>query len=87
MKTQHFLGGSKWECLDDGSVSVDNQIRVAHQRYTDEAMTEMVNKGHAHGRTKHWYKKINGSWKLEGVAPALYWTEYDLFGTLNPEGN
>jgi scytalone dehydratase len=33
MKTQHLLGASKRECLDDGSVQVGHQIRVAHQRY------------------------------------------------------
>jgi scytalone dehydratase len=85
MKTQHFLGGSKFECFDDGSVLVDNQIRVAHQRYTDEAMTAVVNKGHAHAHIQHRFRKFEGSWKLEGVTPAIYWTEYDLFGTLHPE--
>jgi scytalone dehydratase len=85
LKTQHLLGGSKWEQLSDGSVTVTHQIRVAHQRYTDETLSEVKNKGHAHGTTQHWYRKIDGAWKLEGVAPMLNFAEYDLFGTLNPE--
>ncbi|KAI9660351.1 MAG: hypothetical protein M1821_009701 [Bathelium mastoideum] len=84
MKTQHFLGASKWERLSDGSVQVDHQIRVAHQRYKNEELVEVVNKGHAHGVTQHVYRKIDGTWKLVGVAPSLNWFEHDLFGTLNP---
>ncbi|KAF2653723.1 Scytalone dehydratase [Lophiostoma macrostomum CBS 122681] len=85
MKTQHFLGASKWESLCDGSVQVDHQIRVAHQRYKDEDLLEVVNKGHGHGVTRHVYRKVTGSWKIVGVAPSLNWFEYDLFGTLNPQ--
>ncbi|EHK17232.1 uncharacterized protein TRIVIDRAFT_173780 [Trichoderma virens Gv29-8] len=84
LKTQHFLGGAQWELLSDGSVRVAHQIRVAHQRYADETLAEVTNKGHAHGVTTHWYKKIDGVWKLEGVAPRLEFSEYDLFGTLAP---
>ncbi|TVY86692.1 Scytalone dehydratase, partial [Lachnellula willkommii] len=31
MKTQHLLGGAKWERLGDGTVQAWHQIRVAHQ--------------------------------------------------------
>jgi scytalone dehydratase len=58
---------------------------VAHQRYVDEDLAVVANKGHGHGVTQHWYRKIEGIWKLEGVAPKLEWSEYDLFGTLNPK--
>ena len=84
LKTQHFLGGAKWERLGEGTVRADHQIRVAHQRYENEDLAVVANKGHAHGITQHWYRKIEGTWKLEGVAPSLDWFEYDLFGTLNP---
>ena len=67
-------------------VEVANQIRVAHQRYVDEDLTVVANKGHAHGVTKHWYRKIDGVWKLERVEPKLEFYEYDLLGTLNPDG-
>lgn len=85
LKSQHFIGATKWELLGDGSIKVENQIRVAHQRYTDKDLSTVKNKGHAHGVTTHWYRKIDGVWKLEAVEPRLEWFEYDLFGTLNPE--
>jgi scytalone dehydratase len=85
VKTQHLMGASSWECLSDGSVHVWHQIRVAHQRYADEELSAVVNKGHGYGATQHWYRKIEGVWKIEGVVPKLEWSEYDLFGTLNPK--
>ncbi|KAK5991672.1 Scytalone dehydratase PfmaJ [Cladobotryum mycophilum] len=84
LKTQHLLGGAKWERLGDDAVQVWHQMRVAHQRYVDEDMLVVANKGHGHGLARHSYRKIDGTWKLEGVAPKLEWSEYDLFGTLNP---
>ena len=85
MKTQHLLGGAEWERLSDGTVHVSHQIRVAHQRYVNEDLAVVANKGHAHGVTEHWYRKIEGTWKLEGVRPKLEWFEHDLFGTLDPK--
>jgi len=85
LKTQHLLGGSKWERSSDGSVQVCYQVRVAHQRYADEDLSVVTNKGHGHGRVQHSYRKLEGTWKLESVAPKLEWSEYDLFGTLNPK--
>lgn len=82
LKTQHLLGGAKWERLSDGSVQVVHQLRVAHQRYENEDMAVDVNKGHAHGWATHVYRQFDGSWKLEAVAPRLDWFEHDLFGTL-----
>ena len=85
MKTQHFIGASKWECLSDGTVQAWHQMRVAHQRYANEDLAVVINKGHAHGAIQHLYRKIEGAWKLEGVVPKHEWSEYDLFGTLNPK--
>lgn len=84
LKTQHLLGGARWERLSNNSVTAEHQIRVAHQRYTKDDLKEVANKGHAHGATQHWYKKVDGVWKLEGVQPMMGFTEYDLHGTLTP---
>ena len=70
VKTQHLLGGADWELLKE--------------RYADDDLAKVVNKGHGYGVTEHWYKKFEGTWKLEGVRPKLEWSEYDLFGTLAP---
>lgn len=85
LKTQHLLSGSKWERSSDRTVQAWHQMRVAHQRYTDGSLTEVLNKGHGHGTVQHGYRKIDGIWKLELVVPRLHWSEYDLFGTLNPK--
>ncbi|KAL7934621.1 Scytalone dehydratase [Trichoderma chlorosporum] len=84
LRTQHFLGAAQWEVLSDGRVRVAHQIRAVHQRYTDETLTELVNKGHGLGVTVHWYEKVNGVWKLEGVQPRLDISEFDIYGTLAP---
>lgn len=84
VKTQHLLGDGKIERLDDGTVHIWHQIRVGHQRYAKEDLAEVINKGHGYGVTQHWYRKIDGAWKIEGVEPKVEWFEYDLFGTLAP---
>lgn len=66
-------------------IHVWHQMRVAHQRYADEKLVSVVNKGHGRGVVEHGYKKVDGVWKLELVVPQLHWSEYDLFGTLSPE--
>lgn len=49
LKSQHLLGGAKWEQQRDGSITVTHQIHVLYQLYTDESLSEVANKGHAHG--------------------------------------
>lgn len=85
LKTQHHLGGSRWERMPDGSVQAWHQLRVAHQRYSDESLSAVLNHGHGHGVVHHGYKKIDGAWKLEMVVPSLHWSEYDLMGTVSPK--
>ncbi|ATY61268.1 scytalone dehydratase [Cordyceps militaris] len=84
LKTQHLIGATTWTYLVSGSVEVIHQLRVAHQRYTDEKLGTVANKGHAHGYVVHKYSKFHGEWKIEEVQPKLEWTEYDLYGTLSP---
>jgi len=86
LKTQHFLGKGKWERLSDDSVHVEHQIRAAHVLYVDENLMVEKNRGHGHGSMNHWFRKIDGIWKLEGVKPELVFAEHDLFGTVNGVG-
>lgn len=86
LKTQHFLGVSTWTHLGEGSVEVVHQVRAAHQRYKDETLTEVANKGHGHGFVYKRFRKHADGWKIESVRPELDWAEYDLHGTLaSPE--
>ena len=78
LKTQHFIGASRWEKVSDTEVVGWHQLRVPHQRYTDETRTEVAIKGHAHGTNQHWYRKVDGQWKFAGLAPEIRWGEFDF---------
>lgn len=78
LKTQHFIGGTRWEKVSYTDAIGHHQLRVPHQKYTDASCKEVVVKGHAHSFNKHWYKKIDGVWKFAGLAPEIRWFEYDF---------
>ncbi|KAL6720350.1 hypothetical protein ACLMJK_002271 [Lecanora helva] len=78
LKTQHFIGSSKWEKVSDDEVIGWHQLRVPHQRYADDSRTVVAVKGHAHGTNQHWYKKVDGVWKFAGLAPEIRWSEFDF---------
>ena len=78
LKTQHFIGGTRWEKVSDTEVIGYHQLRVPHQRFTDESMKEVAVKGHAHSANQHWYKKVDGVWKFAGLKPDIRWYEYDF---------
>ena len=78
LKTQHFVGASKWEKVSDTEVIGWHQLRVPHQKYTDETKTQVAVKGHAHSTNQHWYKKVDGKWKFAGLAVDIRWGEYDF---------
>ncbi|KAG9188215.1 scytalone dehydratase [Alternaria panax] len=78
LKTQHFIGGTRWEKTSEDEITGYHQLRVPHQRYTDETRTKVAVKGHAHSFNLHWYKKIDGEWKFAGLNPDIRWFEYDF---------
>ena len=78
LKTQHFIGGTRWEKVSYTDAIGYHQLRVPHQKYTDASCKQVAVKGHAHSFNKHWYKKINGVWKFAGLAPEIRWFEYDF---------
>jgi len=78
LRTQHFVGASRWEKVSDDEVVGYHQLRVPHQKYTDETLTEVAVKGHAHSANKHWYKKVDGVWKFAGLCPDIRWFEYNF---------
>lgn len=77
LKTQHFVGGTRWEKTSDDEITGYHQLRVPHQKYTDESRKTVAVKGHAHGSSTMWYKKVNGVWKFAGLSPEIRWSEYD----------
>jgi len=78
LRTQHFIGGTKWERVSDNEAIGYHQLRVPHQIYTDSSLKQVAVKGHAHSTNKHWYKKVDGTWKFAGLSPDIRWYEYDF---------
>ena len=52
LMTQHFQGASKWEKVSDDEIIGYHQLRVPHQKYTDETRSAVALKGHAHSSNK-----------------------------------
>lgn len=78
LRTQHFVGGSRWEKVSDTEVIGHHQLRVPHQVYTDASLKEVKVKGHAHSYNMHWYRKVEGVWKFAGLNPDIRWSEYEF---------
>ena len=83
LKTQHLVGLSTWAKVSEVEVVGTHQLRVAHQKYTEESLSAVAIKGHAHGTATVWYRRVEGVWKFAGLKPNLRWSEYDydkIFG-------
>lgn len=78
LKTQHFIGGTRWEKTAEDEITGYHQLRVPHQKYTDETRSTVAVKGHAHSANTHWYRKVDGVWKFAGLSPDIRWFEYDF---------
>ena len=79
IKTQHFIGATKWSQhpKNPDKITAEHQMRVAHQKYKDDELKEVLYQGHALGRATIQYRKIDGIWKFAGLEPDIRWTEYD----------
>ena len=77
LKTQHLVGAAKWVKTGEAEITGYHQMRVAHQRYSDDQLTKVAVKGHAHGKGTVWYRKVGGVWKFAGIEPDIRWSEYD----------
>ncbi|KAL4987681.1 hypothetical protein BDW68DRAFT_197225 [Aspergillus falconensis] len=75
LKTQHFVGTTRWEKVDDSKIIGHHQMRVAHQKHLDVEMKKVVTKCHGHGSAMVTYRKINGEWKFAGIEPNTRWTD------------
>lgn len=77
IKTQHFIGASKWVQTGDGEIQGYHQMRVAHQKYKDDELKEVLYQGHAHGKASIRYRLVDGVWKFAGLEPDIRWAEHD----------
>ena len=76
--TQHHIGASKWVKISDDEAIGHHQLRAAHQRYTAADRKTVENKGHGHAMVKHFYRKVDGEWKLAGLRPTVRWNEFEF---------
>ncbi len=77
IKTQHFIGACKWVRSGDSEITGFHQMRVAHQKYKDGDLTEVLHKGHAHGKATVRYRRVEGVWKFAGLTPGIRWAEHE----------
>jgi scytalone dehydratase len=77
IKTQHFIGASEWIKTGEGEIKGYHQMRVAHQKYKDDELSEVLYKGHAHGKATIHYRRVDGVWKFAGLEPDIRWAEHD----------
>lgn len=77
IKTQHFMGQTKWIQKEAGYIIGYHQMRVAHQKYEDDDLTKVLYKGHAHGKATLHYRQVDGEWKFAGLEPDIRWSEGD----------
>ncbi|TQB71011.1 hypothetical protein MPDQ_007932 [Monascus purpureus] len=77
MPAEEFIGMvSSLEFLGDPLVRTQHLMGAAkYERISDTEIT-VENRGHGHSFIKHWYKKVDGSWKLAGLCPKVYWNEH-----------
>ncbi|KAF2483503.1 Scytalone dehydratase [Neohortaea acidophila] len=78
LRTQHFIGGTKWERVNDEEIIGYHQLWVPHQVYKDASLQEVAIRGYAHSFNLHWYKKVAGVWKFAGLCPDIRWTEFEF---------
>jgi scytalone dehydratase len=78
VRTQHFIGASRWEQTSSDEITGHHQMRVAHQKYADDALQEVLLKGHGHGGATIQFLRVDGVWKFAGLVPDIRWGEYDL---------
>ncbi|KAK5690380.1 hypothetical protein LTR97_012248 [Elasticomyces elasticus] len=78
VKSSHFVGVSKFDQQDEDFIIGTHQMRVTHQRYKDDALTEVQRAGNGSGNCIVHYRKIDGVWKWAGLMPGIRWKEAEF---------
>jgi scytalone dehydratase len=65
----HHIGGSKYDRTGPDSVTGYHQVRTEYKRYKTLEKKEVEATGQGLTLMIHWYKKIDGEWKLAGTRP------------------
>jgi len=65
----HHIGGSKYDRTGSDSVTGYHQVRTEYKRWKTMEKKEVEATGQGLTLMVHWYKKIDGVWKLAGTKP------------------
>lgn len=76
----HHVGASKFERTGKDTITGHHQIRVEYKRYRtmEKKETEVEARGHGLTMMLHYYKKVDGKWKLAGVKPQKRLDEFNF---------
>ncbi|KAK2604258.1 hypothetical protein N8I77_007202 [Diaporthe amygdali] len=85
IKTQHFIGAGSWTQAAEDHITGYFQMRVAHQKYSDDELSTVLYQGHAHGKATVHCRKIDDVWKFAGLEPDIRWAEHDYDKIFQPE--
>jgi scytalone dehydratase len=78
LKTQHLLGSTEWVKVSDTEIIGHYQLRAAHLRCTTPDHKVEEKRGHSHATNEHYYRKVDGVWKIAGLKPYIRWDECEF---------
>lgn len=78
VKSSHLVGASRYSQKSDDYIVGTHQMRVMHQRYHDDALTQVQRQGHSSGIAVVHYRKVDGVWKWAGLEPNIRFKEYEF---------
>ncbi|KAF3394931.1 putative scytalone dehydratase [Talaromyces pinophilus] len=73
LRTQHLIGASKWKKSSDAEVIAYHQLQSSQTRYENVGSKVIKDESTRRVTIRHTFRKINGTWKLEGIKPSLCW--------------
>lgn len=73
VRTQHLIGASKWKKSSDTVIIAYHQLQSSQTRYENVGLEAIKDESTRRVTIRHLFRKINGTWKLEGIKPSLCW--------------
>ncbi|PSN65991.1 scytalone dehydratase-inhibitor complex [Corynespora cassiicola Philippines] len=82
----HHIGGSKYDRTGPDTVTGYHQVRTEYKRYKTVEKKEVEATGQGLTLMHHYYKKVDGKWKLAGTKPGRRMNDFN-FDEIFAEGN
>lgn len=84
IRTQHLIGLGTWDKTSADTIVAHLQLRVAHQKYTDETLGDVRLTANDHGTGVLTLKCIQGEWRFAGLIPRSRWSAGDVAKVFGP---